>query len=111
MPRKTIDPDEIERQRQAPEDDPAEDELVNDELERSADEDAPESVPAHQLGGSRGSSGQGGPESGGEPEKDAVVGGALPPGTTPEDYIGGRKPHATRRGRTRGASGARNKVL
>lgn len=111
MSRKTIDPDEIERQRNAPEDDPAEDELVNDELEDSAAEDAPESIPARQLGGSRGSSSQGGLDASDEPEKNAVVGGALPPGTTPEDYVGGRKPHATKRGRTRGASGARNKVV
>jgi hypothetical protein len=93
-----------------------------------------------QQGGTRGSSNQGGPERSGEPEKDQALAvnqrrdrgsrssegrpdaeqadaqadaprGALPPDAKPEDYVGGAKPHKTRRRGTRGASGVKNEVV
>jgi hypothetical protein len=93
-----------------------------------------------QQGGTRGTSNQGGPETSGEPDKDQAVGvnsrrdrgsrstqgredetpnaeeagpkAPLPPGTRPEDYVGGEKPHKTRtEGETEGASGIKNEVL
>jgi hypothetical protein len=37
--------------------------------------------------------------------------GPLPEGAAPEDYLGGEKPHKTRRTKTRGASGRKNEVI
>jgi hypothetical protein len=46
-----------------------------------------------------------------EPSPEALRG-RLPPGATPEDYLGGQKPHKTKaRTRTRGASGVKNQVV
>jgi hypothetical protein len=104
---------------------------------------------AEEVGGTRGSSKESGPESSAVPEKDSAVNvnkgddagssssegrrdpedrtapeddtlsrsgepprGPLPEGARPEDYLGGEKPHQTRRdGPTTGASGGRNDVL
>jgi hypothetical protein len=67
--------------------------------------------------GSRSSEGRPDPEERTAPEdtlnrSGAPPRGPLPEGAKPEDYLGGEKPHETRReGPTRGARGGRNDVL
>jgi hypothetical protein len=63
--------------------------------------------------GSRSSLGRDDGRAAGESARDDdPIRGALPEGTQREDYVGGRRPHKTRRaGPTRGASGGRNEVI
>jgi hypothetical protein len=80
-----------------------------------AEKDARVRMDTDEDAGSRWTAGRPDPEerAGG---KDARAGepprGALPPGTVPEDYVGGERPHKTRqKGDRTGASGRRNEVI
>jgi hypothetical protein len=62
--------------------------------------------------GSRSSLGRDERVAGDSARDDDPIRGPLPEGTQREDYVGGRRPHKTRRqGPTRGASGGRNEVI
>jgi hypothetical protein len=80
-----------------------------------ADKDARVRMNTDDDAGSRSSLGRPDPEerAGGEEARDTEPPrGKLPPGTTREDYVGGERPHKTRKkGGTPGASGRRNEVI
>jgi hypothetical protein len=84
-------------------------------MARRKNESAKQPQPgAAQTSSTRGSSSQGGPErvAGDSARDDDPIRGPLPEGTQREDYVGGRRPHKTRRpGPTSGASGGRNEVI